>query len=479
MTINQFLLMIKARYKLVIAIFLTVVVTAAVVSMAMPKAYTASAAVVLDVKSPDPIAGMVLPGMSQPSYMATQIDILRSERVMQGVIKRLNLTTNPQLREAWAEATQSAPGTFEPWLSNLLLARVGAAPAKESNVINISFSGQDPAFAAAMANAIVDSYIETTLQLRVEPAKQYSGMFNEQAKAARSKLEEAQTKLSDYQKHNGLVATDERMDVENVRLIELSQQLVAVQGVRADASSRNNAGATSADRTPEVLVNPVVARLNGDLALLEAKLKEGQANLGDAHPTIQQIKANIGELRAKVAAETAKVSASLSVNNRASQEREGTIRAALEQQRQRVLALKAQRDEAAVLTKEVQSAQQAYDRIMMRLDQTSLESQSTQTNVSVVKRASLPFTHSSPRVGLNVGLAAVMGLIFALGVVALLELIDRRLRSADDVSLTLELPVLGSLTDSRHEAASKSSLLRIGSAGASGKLAPRLAAPSN
>lgn len=480
MTINQFLLMLKARYKLALAIFLTVVASATVVTLLMPKTYTANAAVVLDVKSPDPVAGMLLPGMSQPGYMATQIDILRSERVMQGVIKRLNLTNNPDLRRSWSDATKSAPGTFEPWLSTVLLSRMTAAPGKESNVINITFSGRDPAFSSTMANAIVDSYIETTLELRVEPAKQYSNMFAEQARGVRARLEDAQAKLSAYQQKNGLVATDERLDVENQRLADLSSQLVAVQGLRADASSRNSAAATSADRSPEALINPVVSRLNGELALLEAKLKEVQSSLGDAHPTVLQIRANIAELKQRVAEETAKVGASLNVNNRASIERESTIRSALEQQRQRVLALKAQRDEANVLIREVQSAQAAYDRVIARLDQASLESQSTQTNVSIVKRASPPYTASSPNLLVNVGLAAVLGLIFAVGAISLLELIDRRLRSADDLLVTLDLPLLGSLSDSRSDNASdrSSSLFRLTSSAASAQAAPRLAAPT-
>lgn len=480
MTINQFLLMIKARYKLVVAIFLTVVATAAVVSLSMPKAYTATAAVVLDVKTPDPVAGMVLPAMFQPGYMATQIDILRSERVMQGVIRRLNLTNNPQLRESWAQATNSAPGTFEPWLSSLLQARMGAAPARESNVINITFSGQEPAFAAAMANAIVDSYIETTLELRVEPAKQYSAMFAEQAKGARARLEEAQARLSDYQQKNGLVATDERLDIENTRLAELSSQLVAVQGLRADANSRSNASSGAGDRTPEALANPVLSRLNAELALLEAKFKEANATYGDEHPSIRQLKANIAELRNRIGVETGKVNASLGLSTRASLERESVIRAALEQQRERVLSLREQRDRASVLIKEVEAAQVAYDRVVSRLDQTSLESQSTQTNVSVVKRASLPYTPSSPRVGLNVGLAAVLGLIFAVGVAALLELIDRRLRTSEDLSLTLDLPVLGAITDSRNDSGSAAtSLLKLAAPGAGAKASLRLAAPSN
>lgn len=475
MTLNQFLLMIKARFKLVLAILLTVVLSATGISLLLPKSYTATASVVLDVKSPDPIAGMVLPALFQPGYMATQVDLLRSERVIRGVIQRLNLTASPELRQIWAKETNSAPGSMEPWLAGLLLDKLDAVPAKESNVINISFSGQDPAFAAAIANAVVDSYIATSLELRVEPAKQYRAMFETQAQSAREKLEQAQAKLSAYQQTNGIVATDERLDIENARLAELSSQLVAVQGARADVRSRDNAAQAASDRSPEALANPVLGRLNSEVALLEARLKETLATHGEAHPQVIQLKANLAELKSKIAAETTKVNASLTVNTRASQERESVIRAALEQQRQKVLSLKAQRDEAYVLIKDVQTAQDAYDKIISRLNQTSLESQSTQTNVSVLKLATAPYKPSGPKVALNIALAFVIGLIFAIGVVACLELWDRVLRTSEDITVSLNLPLLGALGDSRRDTASQGkekALLGTSRANTSPRLAP-------
>ena len=59
MTFHQFLLILRARRKVVIAILLLTVTVTLIVSLLLPKQYTASTAVVIDVKSPDPVAGMV------------------------------------------------------------------------------------------------------------------------------------------------------------------------------------------------------------------------------------------------------------------------------------------------------------------------------------------------------------------------------------------------------------------------------------
>jgi capsular polysaccharide biosynthesis protein len=93
----------------------------------------------------------------------------------------------------------------------------------------------------------------------------------------------------------------------------------------------------------------------------------------------------------------------------------------------------------------VETAQRSYDQVVQRLSQTNLESQNTQTNISVLSPATEPVTASSPRVMLNSLLSVFLGTLLAVGFALVRELMDRRVRSLDDLSEGLGLPVLGSL----------------------------------
>ena len=119
MTFQQFLLILGARKWTVILTLLLVVLTTLGVSLVIPKQFTASTAVVIDVKSPDPVAGMVLPGLITPGYMATQVDIINSDRVSQRVVKMLKLDDSPVIKEQWREATEGR-GRVDVWLAELL-----------------------------------------------------------------------------------------------------------------------------------------------------------------------------------------------------------------------------------------------------------------------------------------------------------------------------------------------------------------------
>ncbi len=239
MTLNQFLVALRARWLTALSVMLVVIALVVAVSLQLPRQYTAGAAVVLDVKSPDPIAGVVLPGMSMSGYMATQVDVLRSERVALTAIREQRLDERQHLRDQWQEET-GGRGEFNAWLSERILLKLEAKPARDSNVIAVAYTSPDPAFSAAMANAFVKAYIDTTLDLRTEPAKRYSSFFDDRAAQLRDSLEKAQAKLSAYQQQNGIVASDERLDVENSRLSELSTQLVMLQALAEESRSRNS-----------------------------------------------------------------------------------------------------------------------------------------------------------------------------------------------------------------------------------------------
>lgn len=441
MSFSQLLATLKAR-KLAFIIVLMVFVTAAVaLSLLLPKRYTSTASVVIDVKSPDPIAGMVLPGMMTPAYMATQLEIIKSDRVAQRVIQALRLGEQPQLRADWEESTDRQ-GTFSAWLSELLLRNLDVIPSREANVFSISYTAVDPSFAAAMANAFVKAYLETNVELRVDPAKQYATLFEAQAKILRDRIQEAQSRLSAFQKEKGLIATDERLDIENARLNELSSQLVGIQAMAAESSSRK---AQTGSSSAEVLNNPLVASLKGDLSRQEAKQKELNARLGRAHPQVIELQANIDELRARIDNEIGRVTTSIGINNNVNASREAQTRAALEQQRQKVLKLKEQRDEAAALARDAADAQMAYSAVQARFSQTSLESQGNQTNVAMLKAASPPAFHSSPRLLLNTVIGIFLGVNFGIGVCVLLEVFDKRLRTAEDIQDRIGMPVMATL----------------------------------
>jgi len=146
---------------------------------------------------------------------------------------------------------------------------------------------------------------------------------------------------------------------------------------------------------PEVLQSPVIAKLKDDLSDVEARQAEIAGRLGKNHPDYQAAVAEVTNLRARIAQESSKIVESLSSNTQVNVRRENDVRLALEQQKKRVLELKHQHDEAAVLQNDVTTVQRDLDAVSQRFAQSSLESQAQQTNMVLLSTATEPFTPSA------------------------------------------------------------------------------------
>jgi succinoglycan biosynthesis transport protein ExoP len=441
MTISHFFFILKARW--ISALMVFVISAAAVITWGVlrPKQYTATASVLADVKS-DPIAGAVLQGTATPSYMLTQVDVIQSPRVARRVVRALKLDEDPKVRANWQKATHGE-GELEAWIAERLSADLDVRPSRGSNVINIAYTGPNPATAAKIANAFVQSYLSATVELRVEPAKLYSSFFDDRAKQTRDALEKAQAALSAFQQQKGLVTNDERLDVELARLSALSSQLVALQALAAESGGRAAQATGNAGRMQEELSSPLVASLSTDLSRQMIRLKELSERLGDNHPQVIEAKSSIAETRTRLEAATKNATGSVTVNDNVNQTRLAQLNAEIAAQRAKVMRFKGSRDEAAVLQRDVENAQRAYDGVLARLNQSSLESQTAQSNLSALAYATEPTRPSSPGLRQNVVLALLLGIVLACVTAVSREWQDRRVRTAGELPLLVQHPLIG------------------------------------
>jgi chain length determinant protein EpsF len=440
MSFRQFILVILARWKVAVGIFCGVLAAGLLITLFMTKLWTASATVVVDEKA-DPVAGVVYQAQLQSGYIATQVDIISSERVAERVVKILKLDQSPEFIQKWREATDGTTDLVV-WLGRKLQKTLAVTPSRDSSVIEISVEWTDPKTAAVLANAFAQAYVDVTIQLKVDTAKHYAAYFNEQSQQLRADLQAAQKRLSDFQSATGIVATDGRLDIENARLAELSSQLVQIQALRQDSQSRQHQSSGDNSTLPEVLQSPLISSLKGDLSREEAKLQDIATTLGKNHPDYQTTAAEIASLRQRIGQESSRIAESLGNTTQVNLRRESDIRQALDAQKKRILELQHERDQAAVFQNDVATAQRNLDAVSQRLAQSSLESQTQQTNIALLTPAVEPEKRSSPRLLLNLAISLFLGCVFGASGAMAKEFSDRRVREDSDLSALGGIPML-------------------------------------
>jgi chain length determinant protein EpsF len=445
MNFQQIILILLARKKLIISIFFSTILAVIVASLVLPKTYKATASVLLNYKGVDPLTGLMLPGQLLPGYMATQIDIITSKNVALRVVSQLKLDKDPETIKDYNELDEKND-SIQDWLAARLLRKLEVVPSRESSVVEITYKGRPAVYTAKVANAFATEYQNASIQLRVDPMQKASSYFNDQTKKLRDAVEAAQKKLTDYQQAHGISNLDNKLDVETNRLNDLSSQLVTAQGLTMEANSHlHMAEGSDTSESPDVVASPLIQNLKVALGTAESKFANLSETLDKNHPMYISAKAEVEKLKAQIAEQTNITGKSVANNAYISRQREGSIRAALNAQKNKVLELNRLRDDMAILSSDLDAAQKAFDASYERFSQTKIEGQSAQSDISILNLAAAPEEPSFPKLTINIIVSIFLGIMLGVGAALIAELLNRRIRSSEDLAEAVKVPVLGSI----------------------------------
>ena len=397
MNLRQLLRALIARRRVFFVALGAVVMAATLASLMMPKSYRATVSLLVDTRDEqslgDALRPLVLP-QERMSYLQTQVDILTSPKVARAVAQELRLEETPGALAALGMKRGRGERTEEVLVE--VLRRNFKAETSQSSVIQASFTCADPRWAAAIANAYAQAYVDTMLELRVAPTRKAAAWFDEQLKGLRANLEDAQAKLG--------------------------QAKLAVQ---AKATQHP-------ESIPRVVDNAFVQQLKGELLHAEEKLQELATQYGVNHPVYRRQISEIQTLRTRLQAEMRKLAA-------------GAAAAGVDAGPDDALKAGApgpQASDEAVLVRNVQSAERAYETAMQRYVVSQVDSRASQTNVEVLNPAVAPLKPYRPNIALNIALSLFTGVVLGGILVALLETQDRRVRSPEDLQIASRVPVL-------------------------------------
>jgi polysaccharide biosynthesis transport protein len=449
MNLTQFLQALSARRKAFVTVLVAVIATAVAVAVLIPKKYEASATVLIDARDEQTLSPALRSFRERAGYLQTQVDLIQSGRVAARVARELKLAQKPGVREAWQEDTAGVV-QIDDWIAQGLLDKL-KVEVSAGNVLTVKYASSDARKAADVANGFVKAYLDTTLEMRTQPTREAAEWFNGQLKTLRTQVNEAQSKISSYQKAKGITYADERVDLDATRLGELMGAYATARNASHEAQLRakqaQEALASGApDTMGEVLTSAAIVATRADLTRAETAFQAASADLGPAHPNYVRLESDVKAVREKLNAEMKKVVASFGNAAQQAKAREEELKQALAAAQERVQSMKEARIELASMTRDLENAQRSHDTVLARYMTNKIESTANSTNVAALTPAVEPLTPTQPKVGLISALAVMIGLLLAATVVYILETLDRRVRSRADLESRLAVPSLGRLS---------------------------------
>ena len=423
MSLIQFLRILAARRGIILAAFLSCFLVALAMLQILPKRYEATARVMLDTVSPDPVTGVSV-GSQYRAFVTTQTELIEDEQTAGRVVDQLGWTNQPEIVAAYAKVSKGKGGEIRHWLALQLLEATKAQIIEPSNIIEIKYSSPSPEAAKQVASTIREVYINTTIEMRRQIATRDAEWYTTQTEKAKVALTQAEAQRSKFAKENNIAIQPNSIDVESAKLATLTGQ---------------SAAASSVLQTPQADAPPQPGGATLQLAAVNQQIAQAAQTLGPNNPNYQALVRQKTVIEGELAREKAALAA---YNKRPSTSAAvAQIDAAYNAQKARVIAQRDSLDKIAQINSDIDVKRDQYLRSAQRAAQLTLESSTAETTITPLGEATVPDAPSSPKVPLIIFGAIGFGLALGIGLALLIELFGRRVRCDEDLEYAAKAPV--------------------------------------
>lgn len=479
--------LVKRRWT-VVSVFMLIVLAVAVHTFTATPIYQATSRVVIEKENPNlvSIEEVMSVDSTGTDYYQTQYKIIESRVVAREVIRELDLANSAEFLpppedtlaaqvKGWAAdlvdgvktwftgllktdddpagagAAAGGEGSTDIELVSDFLARVSVKPIRNSRLVDVSVEAKDPGMAARMTNALVRTYIDQNLEIKLAATKDAVHWLGERIAEERAKVEKAENDLLRYKEEHQII-TDFSSDAEQItaqKLATLNQQVVEAEANRVEAETRYQQALAleddpaMLDSIPEVLANDLIKEIKRMEVGLYNQMSELSEKYGRNHPQMVAINSELADLRKRKAVEARRVVNALKNEFQLALVKEESLKKALALQKEEVLALNKKAVQFGVLKRQAESSRQMYELLIKRFKETSLTEEMKTGNIRVIDRAEVPQNPVKPKKKLNLLLALVVGLFTGVGLAFFLEYLDNTVKTPEDVTDYLKVPYLG------------------------------------
>ena len=435
-TRRQISSILKAHWKIGVATFILVCCAAVAFAFLTPKSYSATATLMLNFRSIDPLAAKEFDEGSHYSFLATQMELMQSDEVLDRVIEALNLKA---VRE-FASGNAGGDATLRDWVEAKLRDSLIITPGRSgSQLIYVTANSSSAVMSADIANAVVKAFLEKRGGSETGPSAERVNRYASELETLKQKVESAQAAFTSFRNQAGSVDMDSN---ETDLLDTLEHRLLDAKNALRASQARN---AAKQELTTSQLTSSSISSLREEGNRLAAKMADLRTIDGPNHPDVlalqSQIDANKVSIHAAQLALSSANSSDISVTN----SEVVSLQQAVNAQRAKVIKNKTLRDEAAKYQLELDSAQSVYKRALDGYDQQKFAANGQPSDISLATPARPPVTATKPKRIKIVAMGMLAGGLLSLIIPFLVELPRRKIRNIDDLENGLKIEVLTNL----------------------------------
>lgn len=320
-----------------------------------------------------------------------------------------------------------------------------------TRLIDIRVEHTDPALTAAMANTLVREYLRMNFEQNVATSEVANEFLSTEAKRLKARLLQSEHALQAYKEQTKSASLEERQNVVVEKLKEISQKVTAAKGTRIEKEAEYQQARQLGQNAEALMVlkavanDPSVQEIRSNVAKAESELATVKQRYRDKHPRYLQAASSLEEWKAALNKAILNVPATIKSAYESARVAEEALDRALKEQESAAIELNKLALEFNTLAREVDSDRALYEAVQKRIKETAVTKELKPSKVRVIQEAFVPEKPVKPRPIKIALLAACAGLAGGIGLIVLLNALDRSLKTVDEAEHYLDLPVLSTV----------------------------------
>jgi len=412
--------------------------------------YTSTSRIYVEQSGPKIITEMEGIMTQSKNYLYAQAELLKSTDVLSSALEK------PGVKQMKVFEGIDNPIVY------LKKKALSVSVGKKDEIINVSSDSPEPVEAAQLVNAVVDSYITYNAARKRSTAGEVLKILKREKVERDNELTEKLKAMMDFKKENIALAFENRNSniiLDKLERLSLEMTQAELQTIQAKSIyETTNSMVTDpvrlkqfveAERAKGIFISTTNerSRLKMELEQLQFQLVDLGRQVTPDHPSMQALQQKIDQVNNQLTElDREFADAQLAVTEQqylAAKEKEKEITTRFEQQRQEAINLNEQLAEYTILRSDWEQTKKLCDILDDRIKEINVTEDVGALNISILEVAHPADKPSRPEKALYMAIALALGLVIGGGLALLRDWMDQRLRSADEISAVLGMPVLG------------------------------------
>lgn len=443
--LSQYLWILRRHMWPVLGFVVLVVASTWGVSVRLQRMYEATAKIDVDRRAPSGVIGQEAsqssPVNDSDQFLATQIELIQSDAVLRPVARKYNLLHREnQLEKLTADKVEDKSN------APILLRNLKITRPANTYVLRITYRSADPKVAADVANAIAQSYLEHTFNIRIRSSSALSSFMERQLEELRAKMEQSSLALAQFERELNVMNPEEKTGILSARLLQLNTEYTKAQAERVRKESSWNAARTGSLEAAQVSTQgEALGRLSDRLNDAQQRFVEVSTIFGANHSEHRKAANQLAEVRRQFDATKNNITQRIETDYQQSLAREQMLAKSVADTKAEYDALNARSFEYQQVKREADADKRLYEDLVRRIKEAGINAGFQNSAIRIADLARPPAEPVSPNIPINMLLALFVSALVGVIAAIVADMLDNTLRDPEQVRRTINADVIGTL----------------------------------